>query len=333
MPGPRNQYSVARSTVKHWLFFVGKVAVSGLLIWWLLDRVDVGPVLESVGQMSPGFIVLALAVSFLGTLALTLRWIVVSRVLEMPLTIHRATWLTFVGLFFGQTLPSTIGGDVVRIWFLRRDGIPTDQAAITVILDRFCALASSLILVGLTLPILFSLVGDPAARWSMPVLVVLGLAGIGFLLLLGGRLGDFAGRWRIMRPFVAFGTAGLRFVSSGSPAAAALALALVINFSTILTIWLIGVAISAELSLIHCLVMVPPVIFISMVPISIAGWGVREGAMVAAFGFVGVPAADALVVSLTFGVLLAITGAPGGIMWLLSGRRFGPARQPFNSTE
>ena len=59
-----------------------------------------------------------------------------------------------------------------------------------------------------------------------------------------------------------------------------------------------------------------------MIPVSIAGWGVREGAMVVAFGFVGIPAADALVVSLTFGALLVAAGMPGGILWLLSGRQF-----------
>jgi hypothetical protein len=64
-----------------------------------------------------------------------------------------------------------------------------------------------------------------------------------------------------------------------------------------------------------------------MVPISVAGWGIREGAMIVAFGFVGVPEADALVVSILFGLTLIAAGAPGGVLWLSEGRS---ARQGFD---
>jgi uncharacterized membrane protein YbhN (UPF0104 family) len=311
----------ARAIVKRWIFFAAKAVVSGLLIWLLIDRVDVAPIVEAAGRMHPGPVALALAIVMLGPFFLGFRWMVVSRVLAMPLARGRAMWLTFVGQFFGQTLPSTIGGDVVRIWFMRRDGVPVEQAAISVILDRFCALATSLTIVALSLPKLLSLVDDPVARWSMPVLVVLGFGGIAFLLLLGGPAANLARRLAPLRPFVAFGAAGLRLARSGMPALTALLLAAVIIGCTILAIWLIGKAVATELSLLHCLVLVPPVVFISMIPVSIAGWGVREGAMVIALGFVSVPAADALVISLTFGMLVVATGIPGGILWLLSGQR------------
>ena len=101
-------------------------------------------------------------------------------------------------------------------------------------------------------------------------------------------------------------------------------LALAILAGTVLVIWLIAESIAADLSLLHCIVLVPPVILISMIPISIAGWGVREGAMVVALGFVDVPAADALVISLAFGILLIAAGLPGGVLWLLSGQRVRP---------
>lgn len=310
--------------MKKWLIFVVKAAVSFLLLWWLVSRIDLAPVAEAAGRMSSGPIVLALGLTVTASAVLSLRWVVVCRVLDIPLAVGRALWLTFVGQFFSQTLPSTIGGDVVRIWFFRSDRVSLEQAAISVILDRFCALAASLFVVTLTLPVLFTLVEDPAARWSIPLLIVAGSAGIAFLIALGGRAGQFAGRWRALRPLVAFGVAARRFSAQAVPVGAALVLAAVIIAFTMLTVWLIGLSIAAELSLIHCLVLVPPVILVAMIPVSIAGWGVREGAMVVAFGFVGIPAADALVISLTFGALLVATGLPGGVLWLLSGRQLRP---------
>lgn len=309
--------------VKKWLIFMAKAAISVLLIWWLISRIDLTPVAEAAGRMSVWPVVMALGLTLVATVALSLRWVVVCRALDIPLAVGRSLWLTFVGQFFSQTLPSTIGGDVVRIWFFHRDGVSMEQAAISVILDRFCALAASLLVVVLTLPVLFSLVNDSTARWSIPTLILAGTAGIAFLIALGGRAGLVAGRWRALRPLVAFGMAARRFSTRGVPVLAALALASVIIFFTLLTVWLIGQSIASGLSMVHCLILVPPVILVSMVPVSIAGWGVREGAMVVAFGFVDIPAADALVVSMTFGALLVATGIPGGILWLLSGRQLG----------
>jgi len=59
------------------------------------------------------------------------------------------------------------------------------------------------------------------------------------------------------------------------------------------------------------------VILVTTLPISIAGWGVREGAMVTAFALVGVPREGALVLSLMLGILGIVMMIPGGVLWLL----------------
>jgi hypothetical protein len=66
---------------------------------------------------------------------------------------------------------------------------------------------------------------------------------------------------------------------------------------------------------------VPPIILISMIPISIAGWGVRENAMVAAFAYTGLPQSDGLVVSLLFGAAFFLVGAIGGAVWIATAER------------
>jgi glycosyltransferase 2 family protein len=67
------------------------------------------------------------------------------------------------------------------------------------------------------------------------------------------------------------------------------------------------------------MVMVPLVVLLTMLPISIAGWGVREAAMVAAFGYVGVDAPGALALSVAFGLVQVAIGLPGGLWWFKSG--------------
>ena len=53
-------------------------------------------------------------------------------------------------------------------------------------------------------------------------------------------------------------------------------------------------------------------------PISIAGWGVRESAMVLAFAYAGLPESDGLLVSVLYGAALFAMGAIGGVVWLAS---------------
>ena len=81
-------------------------------------------------------------------------------------------------------------------------------------------------------------------------------------------------------------------------------------------------SVSATTSFALLLFLVPPVILIATVPISIAGWGVREGSMIVAFGYAGLPQSDGLVVSVLIGLTFFAIGAIGGIVWIVSnGRR------------
>ena len=73
-----------------------------------------------------------------------------------------------------------------------------------------------------------------------------------------------------------------------------------------------------EVTFLDCLVLVPPVLLIMTIPISIGGWGVREGAMVALFGLIGVPGHGALALSVMFGLVGIAVAVPGGIVWLIS---------------
>lgn len=327
MPQNRNLENV---DVKQWLIFAVKAIVSGLLIWWLLARIDPAPVLEGLSRVSPGLLGAAFVAQMLAAGLLALRWAAVSRRLETPLRLARAVRLTLIGLFFSQTLPSTIGGDVARGWFLYRDGVPFDRAVSCIVLDRLCALAALLLVVGFSLPALFSMTEDPTPRWSVPLLAAIGVCGFAALFLIGGRWGSFLDRWAATRLVFRLARDARRLFVINLGLVGIVTLAIAIHLLSVSAAWLISQSIAAEISFLSCLIFIPPVILISMVPISIAGWGVREGAMIVAFGFVEVPEAEALVVSLLFGVSLVVAGVPGGVLWLSEGRA---ARQGFDLDE
>jgi uncharacterized membrane protein YbhN (UPF0104 family) len=71
-------------------------------------------------------------------------------------------------------------------------------------------------------------------------------------------------------------------------------------------------------------VILPVVLLLTSLPISFAGWGLREGAMIIALDVYGVPQETALALSLVYGVLHLVSGLPGLVLWLLEKRRLKP---------
>jgi len=65
------------------------------------------------------------------------------------------------------------------------------------------------------------------------------------------------------------------------------------------------------------LIIVPPVSLIQLAPVSLAGWGLREAAMVVVLAGFGVSAAAALAISVLMGLALIVLGLPGGLIWLV----------------
>jgi hypothetical protein len=75
------------------------------------------------------------------------------------------------------------------------------------------------------------------------------------------------------------------------------------------------------------LLLAPLVTLVTTVPISLGGWGVREGAMVTALSFLDVPSTVALSVSIQFGLVMMVVGLPGGVLAALNPPRRGFAQR------
>jgi hypothetical protein len=85
---------------------------------------------------------------------------------------------------------------------------------------------------------------------------------------------------------------------------------------TILAFKLVADGVGSFLSLGSWTVIVPPVTLVQLLPVSLAGWGVREMALVVMLASFGVPAEAALATSLLLGLCLIIDGLPGGLIWV-----------------
>jgi len=90
-----------------------------------------------------------------------------------------------------------------------------------------------------------------------------------------------------------------------------------VHIGIAILVFYIGQLVDSQIDLVSCLLIFPSVFLISSIPISISGWGVREGAMIIGFSSIGVDVNSILLVSVIFGVCMLIQGLIGGIWWLL----------------
>lgn len=295
-----------------------KIAVSILLLWWAQSRFTAAEALSIDGDVAPAMLAAALAVQVVLTLPLTLRWLLAARALGKRIQPRVAWRLVWVGQFFNQTLPSTLGGDAYRIWALSaRYDHTIGFASMSVVLDRLLALLAVPLIALSGVWLVPEFMGN--ATVATIVWPVSGAICLGTLVL--ARLDAIPSGLRRHAPSVferleRFSVALRRAVRRQNIAASGLVLSVAIHGATALSVFLAR-AVGLKAELLHFLVVTPIVMFIAMLPVTISGWGLREGAMMMAFGALGYDPGLVFATSVAFGLMMIVVGLPGGLLWIV----------------
>ena len=288
------------------LIVAARWLVTVLALWLILRSIDIGAVLDLIGRAALPGLGLAGAVVAAQFVVLLWRWQLVIRILG-----GRAVGLgplsVFLGHSFlvGQVLPSSVGGDVARTVMLARLTGAT-AAARSVVCDRLIGFAGLALLVVPTLPIIAGKMGGLTLFLALTIAALGTMAAVA--LALAAPAVVHAVPW-MGRP-LAVVAGDLRLaLRSGNVSLVAVALAVGSNLLAVLLIYIFGLAIGADMRALDCLVLVPPALLASSLPISLGGWGVREGALLAAFSLVHADPAGVAATSVMVGLTMPLTGA------------------------
>lgn len=295
-------------------------SVSITLVSYLLVRIDYGHLEDSLRNLHVALLCIAIVQLTLQPALNALRWMVVARVLGDAFPFRMALRFTWIGAFFSQALPGTVGGDAVRMWLYWRRGLGRRLSVNTVALERAAMVVSLLILVALVQPGLIARGVHDLVLWMPYMLLAVALCGL-VLLMLADRLIDRGNRSVALRA-VAYMADDARSVFLKPLACVALlavSIAAYANMAT--TAWLIGLALNLPITFADCLTFIPIVVLGSIVPISIGGWGVRESLMVVLFTHLGMTTASVLLLSVLFGVAAIAISLPGAALWIQDGYR------------
>lgn len=301
--------------------FALKAAISCILLYFAFAHVNFDLIGRQLNHLRYVWLAAAVWILIAQLSLCALRWQAIVQHCNTPdsppFTISNAFRYVFIAAFFNQTLPSTVGGDAVRIWLLARDNGGWRNATYSVLIDRIVGVLALAFLVILCLPWSFALISDVAGRIAL-LIVGFGSVGACFtFVMLGFVRWRWLDRWWLTRQLAAAASNARSVFDSPSSMARILAYSLVIHLISVTAAWCLANAVAAPLEWGQALLLVLPVLLIATVPLSIAGWGTRETAMVLAFSYAGLPESDGLIVSVLFGIATFAAGLPGGVIWIM----------------
>ena len=296
---------------------LAKALISALLIVFVATRIDRESLAEAMSELTPLPVIAATLLLAMQAPILAQRWRKIVALLGGEIGFGPAFRMMLVGLFFNQTLPSSVGGDAVRIWYASRAGLPLRVSMNSVLLDRLTGLLALALIMGAALPFAWDTVGDAPTRALL--LAVLAASFVGaWLVQQFARLPARLIERPVLREIAALST-DLRTLAGATRGFATLmALGAISSGLAIAAVAILGAAIGIALGPLAYAALVPAVILFTVIPVSLAGWGVREGAMIVLLGAAGIEAEAAFLVSLLFGACMLAAALPGGIVWLFT---------------
>ena len=234
------------------------------------------------------------------------RWRLVAVALSAPQ--YRMWFYLFwqgLSMLCSMVLPSIIGADLVRTYALS-GRTPIGTVVRIVLIDRalgLLALATLVIVSVLVLPGFFS------AQPLLLLSVAIAVCGPATYLVLTRLVPRLRGTQRLVLAARELGL-DLKRTVEGKGSTRVILISLSLHLLSVFAFLALGNAIGMpEVDFVHYLAIVSCALLVTIIPISIGGWGIRESALVIGFGLVSVEPERAFTLSATFGLLVMLSSA------------------------
>jgi uncharacterized protein (TIRG00374 family) len=316
---------------------VARIVVATAAIVWVFHGQDWDKLREVFGRLSWGCFVLSLAAYVVGQVVVAFRWWLLLRAQSIHIAVIAAVRLYFVGLFYNNLMPSSVGGDLLKAYYVTKHTHRRLEGVLSVVVDRIVGLAG-MVLMAVVAYLLFlrgraieaggartEAMGGGIAAYKGAVLWFVGVLGVILVVLLAhqglrlrfrrtvGRLWDrgteLLGRVR---------TALAVYLSK--PLTMLMALLLTVAGQTIVVaaFWLLGRNLGVEAGARYYFVIFPITWVVAAIPISIAGLGVLEAGIVAMFTTLTAATGEsALALAFCQRFVWVVASLPGGMVHLL----------------
>jgi len=311
------------SRTKKYVAIFGKTFISVSLVAYLITRIGTGEILNIISGVNLYPLIVAFSLCIFGIFVRSLKWRILLGSKKIVVPIKRAFSIYFIGIFFNNLLPSSIGGDVIRAYELSKFCGSKVESISSIVVERLTGIitltmiASAAILIGYkdvqktrTIPIVLSLVGFlgicsfllfKESAW----IKIREISLIDFML---SRLNLVSKVNRLYEAINAYGK--MKNIIS-----LAIGLSLIFQLITPIIHYFVSLALDIDIDIIYFYIFTPIIACILLIPLSIQGIGIREAASVFFYTQVGATEAEAISISIAVYALVLATGLIGGLIY------------------
>lgn len=296
------------------LKFLLRLAVTVVILAVIVRAIDLEQAWQVLAGIRPDLLLLAMLAQFGSTFVAAYRWQLIMHNLDFgqPFAFYWRSY--FKAMFFNQGLPTSIGGDALRVLDAAGRGFRKRDALYGVAVDRISGLGALLSLAFISHFVNPELLPKQVYR---PIFFLIAAALLALLGISALRRLVWLDRYPLLALVRALAT---RFQKAFSRHRLALLISsAAVPLLAMLSFLCMGRALGLRYDLMTYFAIVPPALALTVIPISIAGWGVREGALVTLFVLIGADKSTVLMMSLLYGLTLIVVSLPG-LYVLLKGR-------------
>ena len=270
-----------------WLKIAGTLISLGLLIW-LLSRLDLQELLSIAARVPIAVLLISLVLLTIRVLAHTIRWRSLLRGQRIHVPFRQLLGLQYGGFFASNFLPTTIGGDVIRLVGILRETSNRVGGAASIVVDRAVGAFAMFFVLPLSWPILSSFLatlGVAVGRVELPSSLRSAVR----------RVWDATALW----------------LKSPASLVVALLASWVGIFSYFVFIWTLARGLGIDVNLIQVAGVTAVTYFIALIPFTINAYGLRELSVIAFYSSLGASTEQAAALALLSRFLILISSLPG----------------------
>jgi glycosyltransferase 2 family protein len=282
-----------------------KIAISTTLLYYVLSKTGIQQVAGALRNISiPAFFSAVFIYIFAQYLS-TMRW---KLFLPEGLSMQKLFSLYMIGSFFNTFLPGVIGGDAVKGYYLYKETGKADLSLASIFMDRYLGFVALIVICTVAFPFGYQHFHGSRVEWLLPFTVLSFI--LASMLIFGLRLGQ---RIRFLS---AFYTYFHMYRNQKNIMVKGLMLSAGVQLSGILAVIILAFGLGQHIPVLAFLMFIPLIVLFAMLPISISGLGVREGAFVLFFGLIGIKPEVATAISLSWFLTISAAGIIGLIEYI-----------------
>lgn len=283
-------------------------------VFIIFYQVNFSAVLTIMIDLNLHYFFLALLLQIASSLVAAYKWGKIMNRLGSVSSFFSYAKIYLIGCLFNQVLPTSIGGDAVRVAYANRLGAGIRSGFYSVFTDRYFGILGLLLLNVASLHALYNKI--PHSIFLLLCFITVSITACAILALIPSQF-PFLKNKKLLSDIYHLSQTLLSSLRT-KQTFLLLFLGVVSNFLTIYAVYYIACALHLPIQLIDLLGMMPAIILITLLPISFAGWGLREGTMIGFLLFLGLSKSGILALSVLYGILLILASLPGLYFYLFN---------------